>query len=69
MTERIALDDLTSDDLDALYEQLDRQERAIHDAMALASHWATLGTLGDAPHLLRRALATALPTARKDAHQ
>ncbi|MFI1957018.1 hypothetical protein ACH46L_03755 [Streptomyces althioticus] len=64
MTERIALDDLTSDDLDALYEQLGRQEQAIQDAAALASHWAALGTLGNAPYLLRRALAPAL--ARKD---
>ncbi len=64
MTDRIALDDLTSNDLDALYEQLNRQKQAIQDAMTLASHWATLGTLGNAPHLLRRALAPAL--ARKD---
>ncbi|EMF31120.1 hypothetical protein H114_00787 [Streptomyces gancidicus BKS 13-15] len=60
MTGRIPLDDLTSDALDALYERLDVQEQAIQDAMRLASLWAAQGTLGNAPHLLRRALAPAL---------
>lgn len=40
MTDRIRLDDLTDDQLDALYTRLDLMSRALDRAEALADQWA-----------------------------
>ena len=39
MTDRIPLDDMNSDQLDALYERLEWAEAAVRKASALATRW------------------------------
>lgn len=61
MSARIRLDDLKSDDLDALYERLERAEGAVARVRALAADWDAwepppgIG-LHPGPQSLRRAL-------------
>jgi hypothetical protein len=56
MTDRIPLDSLTSDQLDALYDERDRLRAAVRRAETIASRWAVLRTYGGAAYELRAAL-------------
>lgn len=56
MIDRIPLDEMNSDQLDALWNQIDRDTAAIARARALASRWGILRAYGSAATELRTAL-------------
>lgn len=67
MTDRIPLDHLTSDQLDALYERAEQAEADIERALALASRWAVLRAHGSAATELRATLGEQPGAAGTDA--
>ncbi|MER5559671.1 hypothetical protein ABT071_13805 [Streptomyces sp. NPDC002506] len=58
MTDRIPLDSLNSDQLDALYDERDRLRATVDRVHQLANRWAILRTHGSAAYDLRNTLST-----------